>query len=179
VTLSYSHSCEVTSWWIEYYHLAHRLSTASKYFSNLAWSWPPSASPNSLDHCLQFYHQTGSIISSMFARSWPWSTSPNSIDYGLPVRMIVACKCISKLARLQSPSSHERGLQMHLQTQSIRNPEWISKFTRSGPRSVSLNTLDRCLIVYLWVHFIVVFMRTSNCSQAPPAAGPGIPCVDA
>jgi len=32
-----------------------RLITASKYICNLRWLWPPSASPNSLDHGLQMY----------------------------------------------------------------------------------------------------------------------------
>jgi len=38
--------------------------TASKYSSNIARSWPPSASPNSLDHGLQVHLQTRSITAS-------------------------------------------------------------------------------------------------------------------
>jgi len=64
VTLSHSHVCESTNWWIESQHPARRPSTTSKYLSNLARSQPPkcistlarlqppTASPNSLDHDL-------------------------------------------------------------------------------------------------------------------------------
>jgi len=46
VTLSHSHGCELSNWWIESHHPVRPPSTASKYSSNLAGSWPPSASPN-------------------------------------------------------------------------------------------------------------------------------------
>ena len=79
--------------------------TASKYSSNLARSWRPSASPNSLDHGLQVHLQTRSITASKciskLARYWP----PSSLDYGLQFRSITASKCISKLARSRPRSA--------------------------------------------------------------------------
>jgi len=147
VTLSHSHRCELTNWWIESHHPVRRPSTASKYSSNLARSRPPSPSPNSLEHGLQVYLQTRSITACKFARAWPPSASPHSLDHDLGVylqtRLITACK-----------------------------------FARAWPPSASLNSLDNGLGVYLWVHSIVIFRRTSNCSQAPPAASPDIACVD-
>jgi len=92
VTLSHSHGCELTNWWIESHHPVRRPSTASKYSSNLARSRPSSASPNSLDHGIQVHLHTPSITAS---------------------------KCISKLARLRPTSSHEHDLQVHLQSRSI------------------------------------------------------------
>jgi hypothetical protein len=58
VTLSHSHSCELTNWWKESQHLACHPLTASQYSSNLAGSWPASASPISLDHSHQLYLQS-------------------------------------------------------------------------------------------------------------------------
>jgi len=49
VTSSHSHGCELTHRWIEPQQPALLVSTASKYISNLARSWPPSGSANSLD----------------------------------------------------------------------------------------------------------------------------------
>ena len=52
------------------------------------------------------------------------------------------------------------------------------KFTSSWPPSASPNSLDHGLGVYLWVNSNVIFRRTSNCSEALPAASPDIQCVD-
>jgi len=127
VTLSHSHICESTNWWIESQHLAHRPSTGSKYSSNLAWSRPPK--------CI-----------SKLAWSWPPSVSQNSLDYGLQVRTIIASKCISKPAQLwppsASPNSLDWGLQVHPQTRSIAISGWISKLTRLQCQSVCAKTLD-------------------------------------
>jgi len=177
-TLSHSHGCELTHWWIESQHPVRRRSTASQYSSKLARLWPPS----SLDPRLQLYLRTRLITASTLPRSWPLSVFPNSLDYGLQSRSITASKCISKLAPLQRP-------QLHLQTPLITISECISMFTRSRPPSVSPSTLDYRLQVhlqsldyscgvYLEVHSIVIFRCTSNCCQAPPAANPDIPCVD-
>ena len=78
--------------------------TASWYSFSLARSWPPSASPNSLDHSIQVYLSTRTITASTFAPSRSPSASPNSLDYSL---------------------------QVYLQTCSITGSECISKFTRS------------------------------------------------
>jgi len=125
-------------------------STASKYLSNLARSWPPSVSPNSLDHGLQVYLQTRSITASKciskLARSRPPSVSPDSLDYGLQVRTIMASMCISKLARSQPPSaslsSLDLSLKVHLQTRSITASKCISEFMITASKCIS-NTLDQ------------------------------------
>jgi len=238
VTLSHSHGCEVTNWWIESLHLAHRPFTASKYLSNLAPSWPSSASPNSLDEGIQVSTITTSKCIFKLAPLRLPSASLSTLDPGLHVhfqtRSIIASKSIFKLARSRPPSSQDHDLPVHLTPRSISaskfawswppsasrnlldhslqvNPqirlisisECISKFTRSGPPSVSpytldypgpprvspttLNyclesaspkTLDHGLGVYLWVHSIVICRHSPNFSQAPPSASPDIPCVD-
>jgi len=121
VTLSHSHGCELTNWWIESQHRACRPSTASKYSSNHTSSRPPSASANTLDHSLQVHLQT---------------------------RPITATKCISKLARLRPPSSHDLGLQVHLWVYSILASKCISEFTRSRPPTAYLNSLNHGLQVH-------------------------------
>jgi len=88
---------------------------ASKCISKLAWSQPPSASPNSLDHGGQVHLQNHSIT---------------------------ALKCIAKLARLRPPSSHDDGLQVHLQTCSITASKCISILARLWSRSAYLSLLD-------------------------------------
>ena len=122
VTLSHSHVCESTNWWIESQHPARRPSTGSKYSSYLAQPWPPS----SHDHGLQVHLQTRSITAPKFAPSWPPSASPNSLDHGLQVNLqthsITASKCTSTHARLRPPSSHDHGLQVHLQSRWLRPP---------------------------------------------------------
>ena len=131
---------------------------------------------------LKVYLQTLTNTASRFARSWPPSASANSLDYGLQVYVqicsIMASKCISKLARSPTPSSHDHGPQVHLQTCSITASKCISKYPWLPSPSASLNSLDHGLRVYLWVHSIISFWRTSNYSQPPPAASPDILCVD-
>jgi len=66
VTLSHSHICESTKWWLESQHPACCPSSASKYSSNLARSRPPkcisklarSRPPSSHGHHLQVHLQT-------------------------------------------------------------------------------------------------------------------------
>jgi hypothetical protein len=69
VTSSHSHGCKLTNWWMESQHPVCLRSTASKFFSNLARSWPPSGSPTSLDHGLQVHIRN--------PQSRPPNTSPN------------------------------------------------------------------------------------------------------
>ena len=82
--------------------------------SNLPRSWPPRASPDSLDHSLQVYLWTRTIMASKFAPSWPPSASLYSLDHGLQLhlqtRSITASKCISKLDRLQPRSASSSSL---------------------------------------------------------------------
>jgi len=77
-----------------------------------------------------------------------------------------------------SPNSLGHGLQVHLQTRSITASKCISKPARLWAASASPNSLYYSLGVYLWVHSIFIFRRTSNRSQAAPAASPDIPCGD-
>jgi len=116
--------------------------TTSKCISRPARLRPLSSSPDSLDYGLQVHLETCSITASKFALSWPPSAY-------LITRSITTSKCISRLARLRPPSSHEHGLQGHLQTRLITISECISKFTRSGLSSVSPNMIDHPLQVHL------------------------------
>jgi len=169
----HSHSCELTNWGIESQHpvrlhwtashqpppinplpstpshqpppINHLPSAGCKYSFNLARSWPPSASPNSLDRGLQVhlpnslddvvqvhlqtYSITLSKCISKLARLHRPSASPNSLDYGLQVHLWVhstlASQCISKLARSWPPSSNDHDLQVHPQTHSISASKWL------------------------------------------------------
>jgi len=111
VTLSHSHGCEITNWWIQSQHPARRPSIASKYSSNLARSRPPSVSPISLLHGLQVYLETRSITASK-------CVSPNSLDHGLQVylqtRLITACKFARAWPPSASPNSLDHDLGVHL-----------------------------------------------------------------
>jgi len=83
--------------------------TVSKYSSNLARSWPPSVSPDSLDYGLQVRTIMASKCISKPARCWPPSASLSSLDLSLQVhiqtRSITASKCISEFTRSTSPSA--------------------------------------------------------------------------
>ena len=102
----------------------------------------------------------------------PARSSPNSLDYGLQTPWIMACSCISILARLCYPRLHDPGLQEHPQTCSITNSKCISKLSPSRPPSASPNSLDYSLLQYLLTRVI----KASNClfkfarSQRPIAS---------
>jgi len=103
---------------------------------------------------------------------------------------IMACKCISKLARSRPPNasrnSLDRGLQVHLQTRSIAASKCISEFnlisaskcisdfTRSRPPSASPNSLDHGLPVHLQTRSITaskcisILAPVSNLARLPP-----------
>jgi len=179
VTLSHSHGCQWTNWWLQSHHSACHPSTASKYSSNIPQYPPPSASHNSLGHGLQVYLETHSITASkciskvhsisaskcmsQLVRSLPPSPCPNSLCHGhrlhLQTRSITASECISKLSPLRPPSSHDRDLQVHLPTRWITAPKCISKLGRLRSRSVSLSSLDQGLQVYLQIRSVT----TSKC----------------
>jgi len=59
--------------------------TATKHSSNLAWLYPPSASPNLIVHNFQMYLRTRTIMASKFARSQPPSAFPNLLNHGCEV----------------------------------------------------------------------------------------------
>jgi len=134
---------------------------ASKCISTHAQSWPPSASPKSLDHGLQVHLQSRSIMASNcisnLAQLRSPSASPNSFDHGLQMylqtRSITVFKCISKLTWIRppsaSPKSLDQGLQLDLHTQLIAASKCISKLGQSQPRSVSLCSLHRHFQVHI------------------------------
>jgi len=177
VTLSYSHVCDSTNWWIESQHPARRPSTGSKYSFNLARSRPPKWNsilarlrpPCSHDLGLQVYLQTHSIMISecisKFYRSQPPSVSPNTLDYRHQVHLqtgrITDSKYISKLARSRSQSaslsSFDHGFQVYLQIRSITTSRCISKHAGSWLRSVSMSLLD----LHFQVH--LKFLSCSDC----------------
>ena len=168
VTLSHSHGCKLTNWWIESQHPERHPLTASKYSSKLARLRPPSLH----DHSLQVHHETRSMTASKCISELARSRPPNSLDHSLQVRTVMASKCIFKVAwswsRSASLSSLYHGLQVYLQICSIT----ASKFAQSWPPSASPNTLDCSLQVYLLTQTI----PASNCisqlarSRSPSAS---------
>jgi len=61
-------------------------------------------------------------------------------------------QCITKLAWLRPPSSHNHALQVHLQTRSITASKWISKLAHLGPPSLH----DHGLQVHLQTRSIMI-----------------------
>ena len=113
--------------------------TTSKYSSNLARSWPPGASLNSLDHGLQVHLHTRSITASKGISKLDQLRPPSAQDHGHQVHVltcpITASECIAKLVKVRPPSvsanTLNHGLEVHLQSDSITASEYISQFTRS------------------------------------------------
>jgi len=60
-------------------------SIASKYSSNVAWSWPPSAFPILLNHGFQVCPMMASKHIFILAQLWPLSASLRSVNLGLQV----------------------------------------------------------------------------------------------
>jgi len=132
--------------------LAHsRLSTATRCLSKLAWSWPPSASPDSLNHHLHMFLQTPLITACKFVRSSPPSASPKWLYYSVQVRMIIASECVSphslnialKVRTIMASAS------AYLHTRSIMASKCISKLARLPPWSASPISLHHHLAVHL------------------------------
>jgi len=95
-------------------------STTSKCSSNLVWSWPPSASPTSLDHGFQVHLQIRSITTS--------KCTSELYDLGLQMHLqthsIMASMCI--------PELHDHSFQMHLHSRSITASKCISELNDLG-----------------------------------------------
>jgi len=143
---------------------------------------PGTPSIDRLQALIQSHSITDSKCISKLAWSRPPSESPDWLDYGLQVRTIMASNCISKHARSPPPSASpnllDHNLRVHLQVHPKTASKCISKYARLPSPSASPNSLVHSLRVYLSVHLSKIFRRSSNCSQAPPAASPDIPCFD-
>jgi len=141
VTFSPCKVCQLSNWGIQFQHLAHWPSTASKYSPNLAWLQPPS--PH--NHGLQVHHHTPSITVSNCVSELAWSRPASQYHHGLPLGhetcLIKISKCISTLTWSRAPSVSPKSCwlppQMPLETRSIVE----SKLARLWPWSVSHNTL--------------------------------------
>jgi len=122
--------------------------TIIQYSSNLAWSWPPSASPNSHDPKLQHSPQTALSTTTKFT----WWRSPHASQ----TRSITTPRYNSTHVQSQPASSHDRGLHVHLRTCMIMSSQFgrslhpsshghglqvrtikASKLSCSGPQSAS------------------------------------------
>jgi len=192
VTSSYSHSRELTNWWIDSQHPACPLSTASNYSPNLARWWPASGSSNSLDHGLQVHlcvqldlglqvhlqtrSMTASKCISQFTRSPPPSASPYSLHHSLQVNLWAT----RSRPPNASPNSLDRGFQMHLwvqldigrqvhfQTCLITVSMSISEFTQSRSPSASPNSFDNGLQVHIKTRSITASKWISKLAQSWP-----------
>jgi len=134
----------------------------------------------------------------MYRVSAPGSPPIDPLQVLLQSCLIMASKCISKLAPSRPPNSHDYSLQVHLQTRSITACKCISKLTRLWTSSASLSLLNPGLWVLsklarLWppsaspcllnlgfqVHLQIRSIRASNCiseftQSRPPRASPNL-----
>ena len=110
----------------------------------------------SLDHGLEVHLQTHSMQATNCISGLAWLRPPNSHDRGLLVRTILASKCISQLTRSRPPRSYDHGLQVHM-----------SKLDRLQSRSASLGVLDHGLQVSSQILSITAFKFTRS---RPPGA---------
>ena len=98
-----------------------------------------SASPDSLDHGLEVYLQTRTIMASKcisgLARSWPASSHHHGLQVYVQTRLITACTSASR-----NPLDHDLGV--HLSVHSIMPSKCISKYAGSRPRSISVGSVD-------------------------------------
>ena len=134
--------------------------TASKYSSNLARSWPPGASPNSVNHSLQVYLITLRIAAPKFGWSMPLSESPNSVEQGLTLhlhtRSITAFTSVSNLGQSWPASAAPNSLNISLQVYVQAGAITASKLARSWPPSA------------LQTHTITSSRRISKVAQSQP-----------
>ena len=122
------------------------LQTRSIMASKFAQSWPPSASPNSLDHSLQVPLQTHSITAFKcifkLTRLRPPSASPKSLDHGLQLHLQPRSIPASQV-HLQTCSITSS--KVHLQIRSTTGLECISEFTRLSFSRALRIALKHCL----------------------------------
>jgi len=148
---------------------------------NLARAQPPTVCPNSLNYGVQFRTITAFKFISKHFRLPPPSASPKLLNHDLGVHLyvhsITASKGISNDARLPPPSASLSLLDYGLQVCSIMASKCFSKLNQILLPSTSPNSLVHVLGVNLLVRSIIIFRRTSNFKQAPPAARPHIMCV--
>jgi len=176
-TLSHSHGCDLTNWWIESHHPVRHPLTASKYPFNLALSRPTSASAISLDHGIHVHLQTPSIRACKcifkLARLRPTSSHKHGLQVHLQSRSITAFKCISNLARSRPPSVSPNSLDYSLQVRTSMASKCISNLARSRPPSASPNSLYHGLQGHLWVHSLPASKCISGFTQSQsPIASP-------
>jgi len=165
VTMSHSHSCESTDWWIESQHPACSLMIACNYSADFAWTLPPT--------CF-----------SQLACSQPHSSHEHGHQVQYETRSIIACKCISKYALLPPPTGFINSLDhdfgVHLFVHLITAPKCISKYTTlldasASPDSKQLqapsaypNWLEYGLHFYLYIRSI----STCKCISKLPGSRP-------
>lgn len=99
------------------------------------------------------------------------STHLNCVVNGLHLCMIVANNGIHT-------HSLDYHLRVHISIHSITSSLCISNYTRLQHPSASSHTINYWHRVSLGVHWILIFRRTFNCSQQPPAASSDIPFED-
>jgi hypothetical protein len=87
VTLSHSHGCELTNWWIESQHPVHRPWTASMYMYELTRLRPPFSHDHGLQVHLQHPSMTASKCISKLAPLQLPSVCRNLLDYFLGVHL--------------------------------------------------------------------------------------------
>ena len=135
-------------------HLQTSLTMAFRSITKLVQLRPPSGSSNLLYPGLQ--------VPLWVTGSQSPNASPNSLNHGLQVHLWVT----QSGPLTASPNSFDYSLQVHLSVHTIMASQCISKLTQPRSPSESQSSHNNRLQVYLWVPMIVVFRRTSNCSQA-------------
>ena len=174
VTSSHPHGCKLADGWIDFQHPVRHLSTARMYFLNLPQWWPPSGSPNSLDHGLQMHlvvtpsrppnaspislnynlqvHHRVQHVLGLQVHLWvTWSRPPNASRNSLKHSLQVHLQTRSITASKCIFELLDVGLQVHHQTCSITASKCIFKLARLRPPSVSLSSLDHSLPVLLHI----------------------------
>jgi len=174
-TLSHSHSCVLTKWWIESQHPVRRPSTASKYLPIHAWAQPPGACPNSLDHGLQVHLQTRSITTCTCFFRLPWLLPASSYDHHLQVHLQSGSSIACMFAWSLPPSAylHTRWISPSKFARSWPPQVHISILARSWRPSVSPNSLDYLLEVHHQSLSIIISQCISKFTGlCPPGVAP-------